>query len=97
MKILKKKEKAPGLISSSDLKTPKYKLIYACMVAFMAVMVLIVVIPPREFFLRLIVRFFHVVRSATYRVPQVHIARRSRISRTAGTYRVPQAHFYFPR
>ena len=45
MKLFAKKEKASGLISSSDLKRPKYKLIYACMVAFMVFMALIVIVP----------------------------------------------------
>lgn len=45
MKLFKNKEKTMGLISSSDLKRPKYKLIYACMVAFMVLMTFIVLVP----------------------------------------------------
>ena len=45
MKRFKKKEKPIGLISESDLKVTKYKIIYALMVAFMILMSLIVIIP----------------------------------------------------
>lgn len=40
-----KKEKPAGLISQSDLKRPKYKIIYACMIAFMVLMCVIVIVP----------------------------------------------------
>ena len=40
-----KKEKPAGLISQSDLKRPKYKIIYACMIAFMVFMCVIVIVP----------------------------------------------------
>lgn len=40
-----KKEKSAGLISQSDLKRPKYKIIYSFMVAFMVFMCVIVIVP----------------------------------------------------